>query len=592
MFSSRTALYSPHRTDRILSVYLWSLSYLLPYKWTFIFFIASSVVITTGEMSIFKFFQYFIDEVFPEKKEHVFFQTILMISGILLLLFIATVAQNIFRRNVQEKASRDLQYSIFRKLRSLGYSYYEKHPVGESLSLMNSEVLAVQDLYRRFFPVMITGIIFTMVSVIFMLSYSWKLTLTIIPGGLFYYLAGPYFEKKASTFGKKTARLRVNVNQKVYETISSIKELRAHQTESWALNRFLKSLKIFNETSTEMIWYAFWRGAVRRISYYIGGIIVIIYGFHSMNNGSLSAGTFVAFLLCYFQAMHHITITMISLTEQKMLMYQIQQLYQFMCLQPDVKEKTPPVTLSECYGYIECKNVVFKYSVGNNVINGLNMTIRSGERVALVGTSGQGKTTVLKLIARFYDPDQGEIRLDGVPIHQLSFEQLRENIGYVFQETYLFGLSVYENIRFGYPEATEKEVHQAARVAGAHQFIMDFPYKYNTLLGDRGVRLSGGQKQRISIARMLIKDPKIILLDEATASLDTYNENLVQAQLNHLFEGRTMITVAHRISTVKNYDRILVLHDGSIIESGTYHELMNRRGKFYHMAYRMENDHG
>jgi ATP-binding cassette subfamily B protein/subfamily B ATP-binding cassette protein MsbA len=200
-----------------------------------------------------------------------------------------------------------------------------------------------------------------------------------------------------------------------------------------------------------------------------------------------------------------------------------------------------------------------------------------------VGFSGSGKTTLMKLIGRFYDPAEGEIRLDGIPIRNLKLEDLRNAIGYVFQETYLFGSSVKDNIRFGKPDATDEEVIEAAKAAFAHDFIMALPDGYDTIVGERGIKLSGGQRQRISIARMIIKQPAIVLLDEATSALDNVSEREVQRALDNVLAGRTVIAIAHRLSTVKHFDRIVFVKDGRVAEIGSYEELIARRGLLYEL---------
>jgi ATP-binding cassette subfamily B protein/subfamily B ATP-binding cassette protein MsbA len=213
----------------------------------------------------------------------------------------------------------------------------------------------------------------------------------------------------------------------------------------------------------------------------------------------------------------------------------------------------------------------------------MDLHVQAGERVALVGTSGNGKSTLLKLVCRFYDPTVGVITLDGVPLTQLPLSQLRQSIGYVFQETYLFGTSVRENIRFGRPQATDAEVEAAAKAAYAHDFIEQLPEGYATYVGERGIKLSGGQRQRIAIARMFVKNPAIVLLDEATSALDNVSEAEVQRALDALLVGRTTLTVAHRLTTIKDYDRIIVIDEGRQVESGKYDELLLQRGAFYRL---------
>jgi ATP-binding cassette subfamily B protein/subfamily B ATP-binding cassette protein MsbA len=231
-----------------------------------------------------------------------------------------------------------------------------------------------------------------------------------------------------------------------------------------------------------------------------------------------------------------------------------------------VKEAEQPVKLPQIKGELRFENVWFRYA-GKDVLQGFSLDIRPGERVALVGTSGGGKSTILKLINRFYDPQRGAVLLDGVPLTQLSLDQLRDAIGVVFQETYLFGTTVRENIRFGNPEATDEQVEQAAMAANAHEFIMALPNGYDTYVGERGVKLSGGQRQRISIARMFVKNPRIILLDEATSALDSVSEKEVLKALEELMKGRTTIAVAHRLTTVQDYDRIIAVKDGKAVEA-------------------------
>ncbi len=273
-----------------------------------------------------------------------------------------------------------------------------------------------------------------------------------------------------------------------------------------------------------------------------------------------------------------------NLAQQGMMLEQAHPIRRLMLLKPLVEEPEHPIPTGAINGRITFKEVGFRYPNRPPVIRDFTLDIRPGERLALVGTSGNGKSTLLKLVDRFYDPQEGTIELDGVPITRLSFQDLRSSTGYVLQESYLFGFSVRENIRFGRPEASDEEIEQAAKAAMAHEFILQLPQGYDTLVGDRGMKLSGGQKQRIAIARMLISDPKIVLLDEATSALDNVSEAEVKTALDRLFEGRTMIAVAHRLSTIKDFDRIVVMDEGTIAEIGTYEQLIAREGIFYNLA--------
>lgn len=574
----------PLKQKKILPVYLWALSYFKPYFKTLILLVVCSLIINGIQLSIPKGVQHFIDVILPNEDYTLFKWLMIGISLGVLFMFSVMAVENLLRRSLQEQAARDIQYDIFKHLRVLGFSYFERRPIGESLSFMNSEVTSLQNLYRSLFPGMIRTMIFSIVSITLMVMVSVQLTLIMIPCLVLYYLVGPYFERRASLLSTENTENRIAFNQKAYESISAISELRAHNAVKWDESRLMDKLQRFVNTRVKMLWIAYWRGTVRRLSYYIGGIAVIIYGIHLVQNGSLSVGGMTAFLLYYFQVMQTVTVVITLITEQKVLMVQAEKIYQFIKTKPEVQEPSQPVLLQAPKGEISFCDVSYHYQGGPKVLQHFNLHISAGQRVALVGASGNGKSTLLKLLVRFYDPQKGRILMDGVDISKLSFVQLRETMGYVFQETYLFGASVRENILFGRPGASEQDVENAAKSAFAHDFIMELPQGYDTLLGERGIRLSGGQKQRISIARMVIKNPSIILLDEATSALDNVSEKEVQGALNKLLDGKTIITVAHRLSTIQNYDSIIVIHDGRIVEKGNHQELMDNKSFYYQLG--------
>ncbi|MFD1412442.1 ABC transporter ATP-binding protein [Oceanobacillus jeddahense] len=572
------------RKTYLFQVYLWTLSFLKPFKLQLCLLVFCALVITGSQLAIPKLIQYFIDDILNDSYSNTF---VLLLSFVVILVIfniVFSAINNIVKRSLQEKASRDMQFSIYSHLRKLGFAYFERHPIGQSLALMNTEVSALQNLYRQLLPWTINNAFFSIISLILMTMISWQLSLIIIPSLLLYYIFGPYLEKKASKYAKLTADQRVSYNQKIYESIASLNDIRANASESWDIANINNKHRQLNQNMVKTVWYAYLRGTNRRLSYYIGGIVIVIWGSHLTITGQISTGAFVAFLLYYFQAMHILTSVVTSITEQRVLMDQAEKLYLFMNIQPEVEEQVEASLPEPVKGQIIFKDVSFHYPNGARLLEGINLSVFSGQKVAIVGESGNGKSTIIKLIGRFYDPVKGQILLDNQPIHQLSFKDLRENLGFVFQETYLFGKSVRENILFGKPEAAEEEVIQAAKAAFAHNFILQLPQGYDTLLGERGLKLSGGQKQRISIARMFIKNPPVILLDEATAALDTVSEKEVQNALERLTQGRTTITVAHRLSTIKNYDHIIFIDNGKVQESGSYNELMEKKGAFYHLS--------
>jgi len=563
-------------------IYLWLLTYLKPYKWQMILFVFCGLMISLSQMSIFRVLQHIIDDIVMAGNAGRFKFIIGVLIAILVCMFAAMAANNLLSRLIREKASRDLQFDCIKQLRRLSFSYYESHAVGETLSLLNSDVQAVQSIYQRHFPSLINNALLLFVALGFVLHMNAELTLVTLPCFLLYYLAGPYLTKKTSYWGKIARDRRTDWNRKIYESITGVTEMRAYRSEGWDLERFEQKHQTYNESQKMQFVYRGLRALARQLSSFAGMMVMFVYGAYLNRIGALTVGEFVAFTM-YYQMLNRQSSQLVSIfMDQSLLLHQGEKLKQFMKLEPSVTEAERPVVLPRIQGGLSFRDVRFGYG-SEPILDGFTLDIRAGERVALVGTSGNGKSTILKLIDRFYDPSRGEIRLDGTPLKQLSLNQLRDAIGIVFQETYLFGTSILENIRFGHPEATEEEVYDAAKAANAHDFIMELPDGYATNVGERGVKLSGGQRQRIAIARMFIKNPRIVLLDEATSALDNVSEREVLGALERLMKGRTTVSVAHRISTVRDYDRIVVVKDGKVSEIGTYSELIEGRGWLYEL---------
>lgn len=567
-----------------LSIYLWCLSFLKPYKWLVLLFIVSGLVVSGVQLLIPKFIEYFIDHIIPARNTSLFLWLLVGIAMLLVFMILANGVKNLLQRMIQEKTSRDLQYTIFKKLRLLGFSHFEQTPTGETLSLFSTEIPAVQGIYRQYFPRLVQMLVMLMISVALIVATSVKLSLIILPFFLSYYLIGPFFERKAGELAKQTNENRTALNKKIYDSISALLELRAYGAEQWDRNRLMDTFAEFKRTSLMQLLNALLRGTVRRVSVNLGAVVMFLYGAYLLKENSLLLGQFVAFTFYYFRVMGDLTYVITSITEQRLLLHQAEPLHDLIHKRVDVAEPKEPITLNNVQGQLTFNHIHFSYRPDVPVIEGFDLDIKPGERVALVGTSGNGKSTLFKLIGRFYDPQQGEILLDNVPLRDIAFEQLRNAVGYVFQETYLFGTTVKENIRFGKPDASDEEIMEAAKSAFAHEFIEQLPQGYDTFVGERCIKLSGGQKQRIGIARMLIKNPRIVVLDEATSALDQVSEKEVQLALDVLLRGRTTIASAHRLSTIQDYDRIIVMDKGRIAEMGTYSELIQKQGLFQLLA--------
>ncbi|BBH23436.1 multidrug ABC transporter ATP-binding protein [Paenibacillus baekrokdamisoli] len=574
---------------KIIKLYGWLLSYPMKYKGYLFLFMICGFLLSLYEMASPRFIQYLIDDVIPAKDTN----KLMLLLGVLACIYFLQIAivsiRKLLERIFVEKAVRDLQFSIINQLRRLGFSFYENHPAGGLLSLLNTEVAAVSNLYRNYFPELTEKMILLIVAFITMVAIHPGLCLIAIPCFLAYYLFGPRYERIATLLGLKSREYEKEFNKKMYDSISSLLELRAFRREEWNLSRLTETLQLQNDSLRVQFYNYYKRAAARGISISTGALAVFIYGSVLMHNKEISVGQFVAFTFYYFLFMRVLARITQMLIEQKIFMLQAETVYEFMTREPDVKEaQTYLSEIPDVRGEVEFVGVHFEYPGNRKVIQDFHLHIRPGERVALVGTSGNGKSTLIKLLSRFYDPQLGDILLDGVSIKELPFSHLRGAIGYVFQETYLFGTTVRENILFGKPSAAEDEIISAAKAANAHDFIMQLPSGYETAIGERGVKLSGGQKQRIAIARMFIKNPQIVVLDEATSALDNISELEVQKALYALLRGRTTIAVAHRLSTIADYDRIIVLEHGKIAESGTYDSLISKKGILYELA----NAHG
>lgn len=370
----------------------------------------------------------------------------------------------------------------------------------------------------------------------------------------------------------------------MYENVSALTEVRAYGAERWDFNRMIAAYHKYKNTRLKSLLYRHLRFSNRMVAISIGLLLLYVLGSDRVVSGTMSIGELTSFAIYASLAMGSFGRIFISFMEQTYILQQAHRLIEFMRLKMNVADSDNPISIGPVEGNIEFDQVSFSYQSRAGILRDFSLRVRPGESVALVGESGCGKSTVLKLIGRFYDPAQGEVRLDDVSLSSLPLAVVRDSVGYVFQETFLFGSSIRDNIRFGNPKASDEEIEAAARAAFAHDFIIQMEQGYDTLVGERGVRLSGGQRQRIAIARLFLKNPPIVILDEATSALDNVSEQEVMKAINSLLFGRTTIAVAHRMSSIRNFDRILVMHLGQIIEEGTYEDLLQAKGAFYQLV--------
>ena len=482
------------------------------------------------------------------------------------------------------KIETDMRYDVFQHLQKLSDSYFNETKVGQIMARITSDLFDITEFSHHCPEEYFIGFIKIIVSFVILVRLNALLTVILflsIP--LMIVFASKYNRRMRKGFKEQKHHIGV-LNADIEDSLLGVKVVKSFANEDVEIEKFQKGNKKFldikSETYASMAGFNTITKAFDGIMY----IIVVLFGGLFLVEGKMSSGDIVAFIL-YVQTLLTTVRRIVEFTEQfQRGMTGIERFTEIMDQDIEIFDDEDAVDLGNVKGKIEIKDVSFKYNNNSeNVLNNISFTINPGQKVALVGPSGGGKTTLCNLIPRFYDVEDGEILLEGIDVRKIKLQSLRSNIGMVQQDVYLFSGTVRENILYGKPDATEQEVIDAAKAAGAYDFIMNLENGFDTYVGERGVMLSGGQKQRISIARVFLKNPPILILDEATSALDNKSEFIVQESLENLAKGRSSLTIAHRLTTVQNADLILVLTEEGIIERGTHQQLMEQKGYYYNL---------
>ena len=482
------------------------------------------------------------------------------------------------------KIETDMRYDVFQHLQKLSDSYFNETKVGQIMARITSDLFDITEFSHHCPEEYFIGFIKIIVSFVILVRLNALLTVILflsIP--LMIVFASKYNRRMRKGFKEQKHHIGV-LNADIEDSLLGVKVVKSFANEDVEIEKFQKGNKKFldikSETYSSMAGFNTITKAFDGIMY----IIVVLFGGLFLVEGKMSSGDIVAFIL-YVQTLLTTVRRIVEFTEQfQRGMTGIERFTEIMDQDIEIFDDEDAVNLENVKGKIEIKDVSFKYNNNSeNVLNNISFTINPGQKVALVGPSGGGKTTLCNLIPRFYDVEDGEILVEGIDVRKIKLQSLRSNIGMVQQDVYLFSGTVRENILYGKPDATEQEVIDAAKAAGAYDFIMNLENGFDTYVGERGVMLSGGQKQRISIARVFLKNPPILILDEATSALDNKSEFIVQESLENLAKGRSSLTIAHRLTTVQNADLILVLTEEGIIERGTHQQLMEQEGYYYNL---------
>ncbi len=508
---------------------------------------------------------------------------ITIICGILVILVLIQFAANYFITNIGHvmgaKMEYDMRAEIFDHYQKLSFSFYDDQKVGQLMSRITSDLFEITELLHHGPENLAISSIKIIGAFIILSSISGYLTLAafILLPFMFTYA---YFMNKRMRKAFRENRVQIaEVNSRIEDNLSGIRVVKSFANEDIEKKKFKIGNDGFLRAKKESYFYmGFYHSGMTAFTMLINVVVIFIGGIF-MAKGTVSAADFVTFLL-YINVFTDPIRTLVDFAEQFQNGYSgFERFAEILAIEPDIKDSETAVPLENVRGDIKFDDVSFKYKdTAHRVLRHINLDVKAGSYVALVGSSGGGKTTLCSLIPRFYDVTKGSISIDGRDIRDVTLSSLRQNIGIVQQDVYLFAGTVYENISYGKPDASREEIIEAAKLANAHDFIMELPNGYDTDIGQRGIKLSGGQKQRLSIARVFLKNPPILIFDEATSALDNESENIVKESLERLAHNRTTFVIAHRLSTIRNAERILVLTEKGIEESGTHDELMAKQG--------------
>jgi len=550
--------------------------YLKPYIKEFCISQILMIVATVSALLFPWFIGNFFDKLFISKD----IKKLVFLIGIVATLFIISHLTNyikdIMLGIIGEKIIMDLRLNLYEKLQRLSIGFYSKQKSGDIVSRLTNDI----NLFQMSLSTGLTFLLNQLISLLVVTYMLFKLDiiLTLIVFSMFplIFLVSKKMGSRAKTVSKKVQQKLGDITSFSNESISGMNIIKTFVLEKIAF-------RMYRKENEELLNHAIENVKIKATSNLCVGFLtstqlVLLIGVGGLRvfNGNITAGDLIAFLLYVEMIVGPISMLSNLYIDVVKSIAAINRIFEILNSEDEIKDKEHAITLNKIKGEVQLKDISFGYEENQKVLEHTTIKIKSGEKIALVGKSGAGKSTIINLIPRFYEVDNGEILIDGYSIKDVKIKSLRKQIGIVPQDTNLFGMSIKDNILCGNPHASDAQVIDAAKKANAHEFIIDMKYKYDTHIGERGATLSGGQRQRLAIARAFLKNPKILLLDEATSALDTESERKVQEALFELMKDRTTITIAHRLSTIVNSDRIYVMNDGAIIADGTHEELLEK----------------
>jgi ABC-type bacteriocin/lantibiotic exporter with double-glycine peptidase domain len=551
-----------------------------PYWKNIIVFIFSGLILTLLSLPYPWLTKLMIDDVMLRQDTSLLYVILIGTFLITAIRSVLSSLRNYYVSYVQHAMAFDIQFDFFKHLQRLSFSFYDSHEVAEILSRLRDASESRRILIEVINQI-VTNLLYLTIVPVIVLIMNWKLTL--IAGITLPWLAFSFFviSRVVRRYARLVAEKRAEVSARNYEFISGIREIQALRVENRILRRIKQLYLRFRKLDMEMRVFSNVEGLIGSIMTAFGTLFYTWYGAILVIGGTMSVGELIAFTT-FIGYLYNPLTSMVGLMVpiQEVLVY-TKRFYDVYEVKPDVQEPIRPIKAKAFKGHVIYSGVYFSYNSNKSVLRGVDMDIRPGSKVALVGRTGSGKTTLVSLLPRFYDPQKGVVAIDGVDVREMSLDFLRSCIGIVLQHPFIFVGTVSDNITCGQKGFSQTQVMEAAKAANAHEFISPLPDGYNTAVGERGETLSGGERQRIVIARLFLLNRPILILDEATSNVDQKTEALIPEALRKLSEGRTTFIIAHRASTVQDADKIVVLDKGRIVEQGIHQELMKRKGVYF-----------
>ena len=557
--------------------------YYKPYKGMFFLDMFCATVLSGIDVFFPVLIQYLLDEVYGKRPDNMLEIILLSAAGLLVLYIIRYFCQyyiTSWGHIMGARMEADMRRDLFSHLQKMSFSFYDESNTGRLMSRITNDLFDISELAHHGPEDVFISLLKIIGSVVVMMTIDVRVTLILLGLTIFIVIFTAYYNLKMRAVFAKNREKVAQINARIQDSLAGIRVVKSFSNEAMELSKFDADNAQFVKTKEDSytIMGRFFSG-----NSFLQGILyisVLVTGGIFVTRQVISATEMVTFIL-YINVFLNPIERLINFTESfQRGMSGFDRFWSMLNKKPEIVDSPDAVDLQSVRGEIVFENVSFSYNDKTEVLKNINLRIEPGQTVALVGPSGGGKTTFCSLIPRFYEVNEGRILVDGIDIQKIKLESLRKNIGVVQQDVYLFGGTIRENILYGKPDASEEEMIAAARLANAHDFIMELKDGYDTYVGERGVKLSGGQKQRISIARAFLKNPPILILDEATSALDNESERLVQESLNTLARGRTTLIIAHRLSTIRKADKIVVLTSKGIEEMGTHEELLKAGGLY------------